>query len=137
MKSEEAIGVVFDLEDDGTWFDVEGGGRIKLRIMTPDVNKVIRKKTVKKRVDFKKVEGVPSRFEYEEVNEDLQTELFWDYIIVDWENFIDRNGEQIPCTSENKVLLISKSTRFVSLLNGFLKELTDYEEEKTAQIEKN
>lgn len=130
-------GLVFDTEGEGRWFDLDNGAKIKLRIMTADINKEIRKKTVKKKVDFKKVDGVAARFPYEEIDEDLQNELFWDYVIVDWENFFDKNRKPIPCTKENKLLLIAKSTRFVGLLNEHLNQLVEYEQEAAEEEEKN
>ena len=129
---------VFNLEDSpGVWFDHEEGGRIKLRSISVDKWKEIRKQTVKKKVDYKKIEGSPVRLEFEEVNEDLQNELFWDEVIVSWEKFFDGKGNEIPCTKENKMLLMMRSMKFAKFVNECLKTLSEDEEKQNEVIEKN
>jgi len=124
-------------EKTGAWFDMEGGGRVQLRVIDVDDWKAIRKQTVKKKVDFKKVEGTPGRFEFEEVNEDLQNELFWDHIILAWENFFDGKGNPIPCTKENKTLLMSKSIKFSRFVADAMTTLAASETTQAEQAEKN
>lgn len=129
---------VFDLDErQGVWFDMEGGGRVQLRSLSSDDLKEIRKKTVKKNVDFKRLDGKAERFEFEEVNEDLQNELFWDHVIIAWENFIDKNGKPIPCTKENKMLLLSRSLKFARFLNEALTTLNESELQAMKDMEKN
>ena len=129
---------VFNLEDSpGVWFDHEEGGRIKLRSISADKWKEIRKQTVKKKVDYKKIEGSPVRLEFEEVNEDLQNELFWDEVIVDWEKFFDGHDNEIPCTKENKIFLMMRSMKFAKYVNECLKTLSEDEEKQNEVIEKN
>jgi len=131
-------GTVFDLtEKPSTWFDLDGGGRVQLRSITADDWKEIRKQTVKKKVDFKKVDGTPARLEYEEVNEELQNELFWDKIIVDWENFFDGKGNLIPCTKENKILLMMRSVKFQKFISECHKTLADDEAQQAEEAGKN
>lgn len=108
-------------------FEMDGGGRVQLKTVSAEEFKAIRKQTVKKRVDFKKVDGVPGRFPFEEVDEDLQNELFWDAVIVSWENFSDKNGKEIPCTKENKVLLMTRSAKFSKFVADSLKTLGEDE----------
>jgi len=129
---------VLDIEEKaGKWFDMEGGGRVQLRTMTADDLKAIRKKTVKKDVVFRKVEGTPARFETEEVNEDLQNELFWDHVIVDWENLLDGKKKPITCTKEMKVALMSRSAKFAKFVGESLKVLAEDEAEQAELFEKN
>jgi hypothetical protein len=129
---------VFDLDErQGVFFDMEGGGRIQLRSLSSDDLREIRKQTVKKKVDFKRLDGKPERFEFEEVNEELQNELFWDHVIMTWENFIDKNGTPIPCTKENKMLLLSRSLKFTRFLNEALTTLTETESQLMKDMEKN
>jgi len=128
----------FNIEDKpGTWFDMEGGGRLQLRTMMLDDWKAIRKQTVKKRVDFKKVDGTPGRFEFEETDEDLQNELFWDRVIVNWEHFFDSKKKPIPCTKENKVLLMTRSAKFAKVMLESLKTLAEDQEVEAEAAEKN
>jgi hypothetical protein len=119
---------VIDL-DEGTakWFEMEGGGRVQLKTLTVAEFREIQKKTVKKRVDYKKVEGSPGRFEYETVDQELQNELYWDAVIVNWENFSDKDKKPIPCTRDNKVLLMSRSKKFLDFVVESLKTLTEDE----------
>lgn len=129
---------VIDLEDDGgRTFEMDGGGKVKLRTMTADALKAIRKKSVKKRVDYRKVEGTPHRFEYEEVDEDLQNELFWDHVIMDWEGILDGKKKPIPCTKEFKVMLMQRSLKFSKFIADSLKVLSDDEAKAAEASEKN
>ncbi len=129
---------VIDLDEPvGKWFEMDGGGRVQLRTLTADILKVIRKQTVKKRVDFKKIEGTPVRLEYEEVNDDLQNELFWEQIIIAWENLFDGKGNEIPCTKENKIALMTKSIKFARFVSDSLKTLAEDEAMEAEASEKN
>jgi hypothetical protein len=132
------MGTVFDLDEkQGVWFDLDGGGRVQLRTLSFDALKKITKQCTKKKVDFKKVEGTPGRFEYTEVDEDLQNELFWDHCIVSWENLLDSKGKEIPCTRENKVLLMVRVERFARFVADSLAELGAAEAEHEKAAEKN
>jgi hypothetical protein len=124
-------------EKPGVWFEMEGGGRVQLRTLNADGWKAIRKQTVNKKVEFKRVGGKAERFEFEEVNDDLQNELFWDHIIMTWENFIDGQGKEIPCTKENKLLLMTRSAKFSKFVADSLKMLSDSEAATAEQTEKN
>lgn len=129
---------VIDVEErTGVWFDMDGGGRVQIRTLTADDMKSIRRQTVKKRTEFKKVDGTPGRFEYEEVNDELQNELFWDRVIVDWSGLYDGKGSEIPCTKENKLLLMMRSIKFAKFVGECLKELSDSEAELEELASKN
>lgn len=67
----------------------------------------------------------------------LQNELFWDLVIVAWENFSDRQGNPIPCTKENKLLLLSRSQKFANFVSDSLKTLNDKELTLMEETEKN
>jgi len=128
---------VFNLEKQGVFFDMEGGGRVQLRFIDIEDWRAIRKQTIKKKVEYKRIEGKAERFDVEEVNEDLQNELFWDQSIVSWENFVDGNGKEIPCTKENKILLMSKSVKFAQFIGDCIKQMADDEKFQAEQSEKN
>ncbi len=121
----------------GTWFDLDGGGRIELKILSADEFKEIRKITVKKEVTYKRLDGKPERIAYDDVNEELQNELFWDKAILNWEGILDKNGEEIPCTKEMKVLLMSKSVQFMKIVSKYMATLNEDEERRLASLEKN
>lgn len=129
---------VINLDDGiGHWFDMEGGGRVQLRTASAETWRDIRKQTVRKRVDFKKVDGTPARLEYEEVNEELQNELFWDHIILGWENLFDSKNQPIPCTREMKTKLMVKSVKFAVFVADSLRILNAEETADTEAREKN
>lgn len=131
--------ITFDLEEknEGAWFDLDGGGRIQLRMLRPEILKDIRRQTNKKTVEYKRVDGKAERFEVEKEDEDLFHELFWDHCIVAWENFVDSKGKEIPCTKENKLLLLMRSIKFAEIINDCLKKLGIDEAKKAAGLEKN
>ena len=129
---------VINLEERiSTWFEMDGGGRVELRTLSYDALKKINKQSTRKKVDFKKVEGTPGRFEYEEVNEELQNELFWDHCILAWENLYDSKEVEIPCTKENKVLLMTKSAQFAKFISDSLETLNKDEAAQAETAEKN
>lgn len=117
------------------WFEAEDGGRLQLRIPTMADWKRIRKQTIHKKVEFKKVEGTPGRFEFEEVNEELQNELFWDSAIVNFENYTDK-GVLIPCTKENKARIMT-NTKFAKFFSESYKTLIEDEASRVELSEKN
>jgi len=132
------MGTVIELgERPGTWFDLEGGGRVQLRTIAADALRKIKKQVTKRRAEIKRIDGAIGRVEWEEVDEDLQNELFWDAAILDWENLIDGKGNPIPCTPENKALLMLKSLKFARFVADGLKALSDAEIEEAEAAEKN
>ena len=128
---------IFEIDEPGKWADLDGGGRIQLRTVSAAKFKEINKLTIKRRVEFKKVEGTPARFDVEDKNEDLATELFWDHAIVAWEKFVDGDGKAIACTKENKLKYINGSSKFLRLVNEALKTIADAEAEDAKAEEKN
>jgi len=129
---------LIDIEEPTSrFFEMEGGGRVQLRTISVADFKTIQKQTVKKKVDYKKVEGQAGRFEYEAVDQDLQNELYWDAVIVGWENLTDKNGKEIPCTRENKTLLMTRSKKFLEFVVESLKTLAEDEATAQEEAEKN
>lgn len=129
---------IIDLEEIvPKWFLMEGGGRVQLRTLSIAEFKDIQRKTVRKKVDYKKIEGTVGRFEYEELNQDLQNELYWDAVIVGWDNLTDKSGKEIPCTKENKVLLMTHSKKFLEFVIESLKALGEEEEARRDAEAKN
>ena len=129
---------IFDLEvPSGSWFDLKGGGRVQVRTMDADTRKAIRKQTTKQRVEYKRVDGRAERFEVDVLDEDLQNALFWDHVIVAWENLFDAKQVAIPCTRDNKILLLSRSSKFVDFVGECLKRLAEDELQQAEALEKN
>ena len=119
------------------FFEMEGGGRVQLKTISVSDFKSIQKKTVRKKVDYQKVGGTPGRFEYEDVDQDLQNELYWDAVIVGWENLVDKNGKEIPCNKETKTLLMTRSKKFLDFVVESLKTLAEDEAQAQETERKN
>jgi hypothetical protein len=129
---------VFDLEEHpGTWFDMEGGGRVQLKTLGPAGWKAIRAKSVKVVSEYQKLDGKWERFEVEKKDDDLQNELFWDAVIVAWELLYDSKGAPIPCTAENKVLLMTTQPRFARFVGECVEALNRDAKARAEASEKN
>ena len=129
----------FDLSDDakGEWFKFfrseikEGGevayldpeadaGRVRIRIAdagTIDEIRTQTRKVVKEFVLNTRSKAM-ERVEYEDQTPEQKRkegELIWDHAIQGWEGILDKDGNEIPCTTENKVKLmgIPQFARFV------------------------
>jgi len=124
-------------ENKSQLFEMEGGGKVYLKAITSEEFNAINKKTTKKKVEYRKVDGTASRFEYEEIDYDLRAELFYDAAIIDWENFVDASGNEIPCTKENKMLFMNKSVAFSKFIADSIKILTDDTTRENEEAEKN
>lgn len=127
------------------WFYLDGGGKVQFKTISPAVFKDIQRKTVTKGVDYKKVEGTPSRLEYDKINLELQAELFWDEAIISWDEFCFKHPKTKEviyctpetCTRENKYLLISNSKKFLTFANDCMKKLEDDILAENEELEKN
>ena len=108
-------------------------GYVELRIMNAEILKSINKRTIKKRIEYKRGQ----RFEVEDINEDLQSELVWDYCITDWNNLVDDKGKAVPCNKENKIMYMTKAPKFMVFVNKCMSELEDGLHDLQADLEKN
>jgi hypothetical protein len=118
------------------WFDhpnSDDDARICLRVASASDLEKIQKKTIKKRVEYKRGQ----RFEVERVDEELQTALTWQWCIVDWEGLYDHNGDSIPCTDEHKVLLMLNAPQFSKWVIDCLDILNDDNVKREESAEKN
>lgn len=129
--------ICIDQEKTNAWFEMEGGGQIHLQLLDADDFKEIKKKTVEKKIEFKRVEGKAERFNFEEVNDELQNELFWDRIILEWKNLFDAKEAPIECTKDTKILLMTKSKKFSTFIFESLKKLREMDEQQSKEAEKN
>jgi len=129
---------VFDLEEKpGAWFEMEGGGRVQLKTLTSAAWKSIRDKSVKVVSEYQKLDGKWERFDVEKKDDDLQNTLFWDAVIVSWKNLKDGKGKEIPCTAENKTLLMLTQPKFSKFIGECIESLTRDETERAEASEKN
>lgn len=138
----EVKGVVFSIDGElnpGTPFEMEGGGVVYLRVCAGDDLRDIRKKSVKKLKEYKKIDGNLQRLTYEETDEDLQSQLVWDFCIVKWENLFADEAKTvpIPCTTENKLKLMGRSLVFSKFVGESLQTLRGELEVEEGVTEKN
>lgn len=128
---------IFNLngKDSGVWFDLEDGGRVQVRTMDAETLRAIRTETVKRKIEYKRVEGKAERFTVEDTDDEEQSALFWDHVIMAWEKFFDGHEQPIPCTRENKILLLARSQRFAKFLGECLEKL-NADELATAEADK-
>jgi hypothetical protein len=127
---------VFNMaESEGVWFDMEGGGRVKIKALSPKTYQRISKATMKKKPIALKVDGAgpPVLFDQEIIDEDLRSSLIHDAIIVDWEGFTDENKKAIPCTPENKTELMLMDS---GVFRDFVNEKVTFLNESLAKKEK-
>jgi len=106
---------------DITYLDPEpDAGRVRIRIAGADAIEGIRsqtRKVIKEFVLNPKTRAM-ERVEYEDQTPEQKKkegELIWDHAIQAWEGILDKDGNEIPCTTENKVKLmnIPQFARFV------------------------
>ena len=125
----------FASSNEGKWFDFDANdpskGGVQIRVLSLDETKRIDKLAVKTRM--KPMRG--QMVKIEDVNEELQDRLRWDYCIVDWKD-VTLDGKPLPCTTENKVALM-KNVRFINFLVDKINELTEELEISSEDSEKN
>ena len=110
---------------------------VDLRNITLAELKEIRSKTISKRVEYHQVNnGRPYRYEVEDTDQDKADELLWDLQIVNWD-IVDSEGEKIPCTKENKLLLMGNSAEFAGFVVDSLNQIVKDEAERREKSEKN
>lgn len=121
----------------GAWFSFDesdpAGGKICLRIMNSITLRNIRRAAVKPRVEYKHGQ----RFEFTDTDEDLISDMTWDYCIVDWTGLEDDDGKPIPCTKENKVFLMRENLQFQTFVMACMGILNEQAERRVADLEKN
>lgn len=137
-----AMKINLDNLNPGTFFPFEEDnpeeGGVTLRVLTAEKLEEIFKKTQIRKAEYKG--SPPSRFvfsEYKKGGEEKEFELTWDYCILDWSGVVNAAGEEIPCNSQNKILLMKGSPKFSSFITNCVDKINEaagiYEEE----LEKN
>ena len=118
-------GTRFDFPDSDAW--------VCLRTCAGDDLKAIHKQTRKKKIEYRRGQ----RFEYQEINEGLESRLLWDFCIMDWGGLFDKHAKPIACNTEMKVLLMGKSVVFSSFVVECLDKLNQAEARDEEKREKN
>jgi len=123
------------------WGDPDPTEKICFRRMDPDRNRELSDQYRGKKINTPVLNTVSKKMElivsYEQTPEQEKAErmAFWNEIISDW-NITDPSGKPIPCTAENKYLLIKGSMEFLRFANRCLEILSGAMADK-ATSEKN
>jgi hypothetical protein len=135
--------MIVDLEEktESGVFDIKGGGKVHVRLLTSNDFKAIRKACVTKVVEYPLLgEGAEKkyqRFESEKFDAELFNAMSWDLGITGWENIFDRNEKPIPVTKENKTLLMVLCPEFREAVDNGFAALKEAEKVKTETEAKN
>lgn len=121
----------------GIWFyfyeDKSEEGRIKLRVMNAEIRSKIANETTKIDVEYKG----NNRFETEKVDREEASKMMWDYVIVDWENLLNDDGNEIECNAENKYKLMNELPNFAAFVAECLDKINEDIFERKEFSEKN
>ena len=131
--------------NEGQWFPfVEGDneqGGIYLRLLTPDAIRDIRKKSRKKRHKLLKEEGRPNMpaqpVLVEDIDEELEEELIWDYSITGWKNLQGDDDEDLEPTAKNKARLMANNLNFVNFVRRCQDQLREATKKYTEEEKGN
>lgn len=133
------MATIFSVKDPnpGVYFKFDendpDSGEIRIRAVNAAKRTEIQKKCVKKKIEYKHGQ----RFEYQDTNDDLFSELLWDYSIMEWNNLEDEEGVKIPCNKEMKLFLMQNNVGFAQFVSQCLEKLNEEEESRVAKLEKN
>ena len=94
------------------WVEYNEDVKFKLRALDRKTMSELRKKATKK-----KYTATPSgRQIVEEVDDELFDALVFDHIISGWEGIVDEEGKPLPCTKENKLMLVNSAPTLANWL---------------------
>ena len=133
------MGTKFSIKDPnpGVWFkfneDDPDSGEIRIRVVNSSKRQEIQKACVKRRVEYKHGQ----RFEVQDTNDELFSEMLWDYSIMEWNRLEDDDGKPIVCDTDMKVFLMQNNIGFAQFVSRCLELITEEEESRVATIEKN
>ncbi len=125
-----------DKEEKGS-FELKGGGKVHLRLLSGADLKAMRKACMTTAVEYPLLDGKYQRFEVPKFDGELFESMKWDRVITGWDLLFDRNQTPIPVTPENKVLLMEKVPEFAETVNAGLASLKEAEKTRVEQDEKN
>ncbi len=140
--------MIIDLEEKATesgTFELKGGGKVHLRLLSGDDLKEIYKATFAMVPEYVLLKDPATgkekyqRFEGQKFNSDLFDAMKWDKAITGWDDLFDKNSTPIPVTKENKVLLMTsgKAPEFVTAVEDGLKALQEIDKARAEAVSKN
>ena len=118
-------------------FELDGGGKVRLRLLTGTDLREMRKACTSSAVEYPKLDGKFQRFEAESFDGEKWTQMSRDRNIVGWDDLFDRNETPIPVTSENRALLMERVPAFREAVEAGNKALKEGEAARVEAAEKN
>jgi hypothetical protein len=112
---------------------------VELRNIPTAQLRKMRKETVRQEIEYHRPDNSnekPFRYEVDKVDDDKLFDAMWDYQIVNWQ-IVDLDGNEIPCTTENKLLMVGNSKEFADWIVKCLNQLAIDEIKKKEKSEKN
>ncbi|MFQ5645900.1 MAG: hypothetical protein ACE5GM_03135 [bacterium] len=131
MKQGIDVSGYFQPESDfqEVWFDFLEKSKIKLRYLSPKKLREIRREAVRREFREGRVE--------ETVDEERFLERLTEEVILDWEGFLDDRGRPIPCTADNKRMLMENWGEFSLFIQNVSVNLEEYRRAKREGERKN
>lgn len=114
---------------EGCWFDFRDDLRVKIKPLTKKVAHRISKLCTTKK--FKKGQYI------KDVDEERLDNLLSRELVVDWKNFQDAKGKDIPCTPENVTVLLENWQEFNDFVNNVVVDYQEHLDQQEEQAEKN
>lgn len=124
-------------------FEIKGGGKVSLRLLSDkDVREIVKitKKVVAEYPLLKDPDGGPDKYQRFEVvtfDDEVFDEMNYDRTILEWSGIETPGGEQVPVTKQNKVLLMKRSADFYDAVTAGRAELKKRATERRDAEEKN
>lgn len=118
-------------------FELAGGGKVHLRLLTTQDIKEMQAACIKKETEYPKIDGAYQRFVAEQFDGEKFLEMRFDRNIVGWDGIFDKNKKPVPVTKENKFLLMTLSPSFAKAVDDGLAALKKAERERVEETEKN
>jgi len=131
------------------WFDIKGGGRVHVKLLTPEEMREIRKACFSTKVEYPYLDVDPEkpekgkaykRFEAEVFDAEKMLDMVNEMSIIGWDTMVDKKTKAaIDVTPENKKLLMYPGVcpSFVEAVDGARKALKAAFEEAAKSEEKN
>ena len=123
-------GAFFPFEDNE---ESDDKGGVTVRLANGKIIANIDKKCTKKSVKYHRNQ----RHEVIEEDDELRSQMLWDYVITDWVGLEDNEGQEIPCTKENKIKLMQGSVKFSGFVGNCVEQLTADSDMYDEKLEKN
>ncbi len=118
----------------------EPAGYVELRVANQAALDDINETATKKKAEVRPNPAAGKRLEriaYVETDERMFMTMLWDYCIVSWAGVEDEKGAPVPCTAENKYMLMVNSKQFKDFISKCLDELNGIEAAEAEEAGKN